>query len=134
MVDRDELERACLARRELLLRGPVDERDQEMISSGLLYLNHQSEAPISLFINSKGGDTLCEGYIMDAIASSAAPIHGVVRGMAYSAAFCILQACHLRKAFAHARLMFHGMMLSNLRIDRDDFDEIVARTKKNHEE
>lgn len=66
------------------------------------------EDPITLLINSEGGDMVQGFAIIDAIRLCGAPIYGIVCGTAESAAFIILQACSRRTATLNSTLMTHA--------------------------
>jgi len=117
MIDFDPKIEALLAKRQLMLIGEVNGHSQEMITAGIIYLNALGNEPIQLFIDSCGGMANLGLLICDAIQNSYAPIHGIVTGFAASMAFFILQACHQRLAYRHAKLTIHGMDLSGVRID-----------------
>jgi ATP-dependent protease ClpP protease subunit len=86
-------------------------------------INHE---PIVLMIDSTGGDLFVARLIMDAIMFSPAPVHGIVTGVACSAAFCILQSCHRRLAYPSARFMFHYGQIE-IDVDRDLHPEETLR-------
>jgi ATP-dependent Clp protease, protease subunit len=118
--------------RQILLAEEVNERLQERISASLLFLNAFADTEITLFIDSTGGDINSELWLMDQIASSNAHVRGVVIGVAKSAAFGILQACHIRQAYPHAELLFHAPSF-RIRCD-DDVATRIEKTVRVHEE
>jgi len=67
-----------------------------------------SRKPLTIYINSEGGDTYDMFKIYDHIKNSPLPIVTVVAGLALSAGFIIFLAGDLRKAFPNAILGFHG--------------------------
>ena len=130
MLNYDERNRLLLAKRQILLQQRVDVSAQERISSAVLELNALDAAsPITLYIDSSGGDGGSGYMLMDAILNSAAPIHGLVIGVAFSMAFGILQTCRRRAAYENATLMFHGSKMNDFRVDREDLDELVANIR-----
>ncbi|MEK7540707.1 MAG: ATP-dependent Clp protease proteolytic subunit [Patescibacteria group bacterium] len=123
----DEL-RPFLARREIILVGDVatdPEIQEQIISAAILYLNAVSSESITLFVDSCGGSGDTAQNISDNIKNSAAPVYGVVTGVAYSAAFAVIQACHRRMAYPNAKLMFHGGSLT-IRVDNIIDAKIVS--------
>ena len=114
---------ALLTRRHLLLQGEVDSDIQFKINRFILYLNSLDESPITLFIDTGGGNMELGLCISDSIEQSQAEIRGVVIGDAFSTGFRILQTCHKRLAYPNARLMFHAPSLNHKRCDADDWDE-----------
>ena len=121
---------ALLSRRQLLLQGYIDSDIQTKISRFILYLNSLDESPITLFIDTGGGNMDLGLCICDAVKQSQAEIHGVVIGDAFSTAFRILQTCHKRLAYPNARLMFHAPSINRMRCDDDNWDEYLKQLFK----
>jgi ATP-dependent Clp protease protease subunit len=69
--------------------------------------NWQNNKPITLLINSPGGDIYAGNAIYDAVKASKAKVTGVVIGHAMSAAATIFQACSRRIMTKNSRLLFH---------------------------
>jgi ATP-dependent Clp protease, protease subunit len=103
-----QYDQALLQKRQILFAERLTVEMQERISASVLYLSAINETPITLFIDSQGGEVGCELWVMDQIAGSRVPVHGVVIGSAASAAFGVLQACPRRLAYAHAMLLIHA--------------------------
>lgn len=67
----------------------------------------EERKPITLFINSPGGDVV-DGYaLMDAIVMSKTPIHTICVGAAYSMGGLIFLAGHKRTMYPKASFMLH---------------------------
>jgi ATP-dependent protease ClpP protease subunit len=131
----EEIAKALLQKRQILLIGKIDNDAQEIISGSIIYLNCLGSDPISLFIDSIGGFTDAEVGLVDAIGVSQAPVHGVVIRVAFSAAFGLLQACRVRKAYPHAMLMFHAPRLKEIVIDNEEkFSEDICFFRQLHDE
>lgn len=112
-----EIVSTLLAQRQILLQGTLDGNKQEEISAAILYLNAINNAsPITLFIDSSGGNEIMGGYVCDAIRTSNSPVHGIVIALCGSAAFDILQACRRRIANKNAQLLFHSTRIRDLRV------------------
>jgi ATP-dependent Clp protease protease subunit len=144
----EEMHAALFEKRAMYLIGDVEEECASRLIGAIKALNALSEDPITLYIDSAGGDSVADFWLMDAIGSSKAQIIGEVTTVAKSAAFEVLQACHLRRAHEHASLLFHAPA-PELRIDsptlqedikqnRADFEEVlkvfVARSKASEEQ
>lgn len=123
----DSLIPQFLLQRKIPLLTKVDGESQETITQSILALNMISEEPITLFIDSDGGNTTSGRYIADAIRCSAAPVNGIVVACAHSMAFWILQNCHRRIAYPHARMMTHGYSTNGARCDQADFQELTQQ-------
>lgn len=94
--------------RSVWLRGDVSEASVFQTIQGILMLERADKsAPITLFINSEGGELNQALALIDVMQASSFKIKGVVLGYAYSAALIVLQACHIREVGANAVLMSH---------------------------
>lgn len=100
-----------LNKRQLWLRD-VNEEAVERITMSLTLLNTQSNDPITLNIDSSGGDVSVGLVIYDAIRLSEAMVSGVVCGSAHSMASVVLQACDMRKMTRHSTLLIHNIRRS----------------------
>lgn len=130
----DELLPQFFLRRQILCMSEINAERQEEITQAILGLNLLSKEPIKLIIDS-GGGLLNFGYwIADAVRCSEAPVHGLVVGCAHSVAFWVLQNCHRRVCYPHARLMFHGSDLGKSRCDQPDFQEQVQKNIEAHKD
>lgn len=97
-----------LETRTLYLGSDINEHTSADIVKGLRILEHSSiELPITIVINSHGGDEE-DGYaIYDAIKSSQCHITGEVLGQASSMSSIILQACDVRVMHPNAICLVH---------------------------
>lgn len=74
--DISDVERAMLGRREILIEGPINEACANTTIAKLLFLHMQdAKAPISLFINSSGGQVTATLAICDTIGFLDPPVH-----------------------------------------------------------
>ncbi|MCR4322908.1 MAG: ATP-dependent Clp protease proteolytic subunit [Candidatus Azambacteria bacterium] len=97
-----------LKSRVICLNERVNDGEASRISEALILLNAEGDAPITLYINSNGGNTDAGFSIYDMLQHSVAPVTGIVQQKAYSAASVVLQGCHTRKALKHAQLLIHN--------------------------
>ena len=95
-------------RRVVWLTGDIDMTNIVRAMKGLTVLDKMSDSPITLVINSEGGDMVQGFALIDAIHSSRSHVTGSVMGAAASAAFIILQCCNSREAGKHSVLMTHA--------------------------
>jgi ATP-dependent Clp protease, protease subunit len=131
----DKVIEALSQKRQILLMERIDGDAQQTVSALIIYLNSLSNEPITLFIDSSGGDTEAEMQLIDAISVSEAPICGVVTGDAFSAAFDILQACRIRKSYAHGKMLFHAPRLSGMPVDDEQkVAKEISDGRRLHEE
>jgi ATP-dependent Clp protease protease subunit len=107
---------------------------QEQFCREIIRLNAaDSETPITVFIDTLGGDTRSSLFMCDAIEYSKAQVHGIVIGKAHSAGFRILQSCRTRTAYKNASLMFHGPA-KNTRIDDKNWSFANRESRRLHDE
>ena len=106
---RDEM----LGRRELELMAPVDAEACATVSRGLLYLQHQDpEAPVTLYINSPGGEVQSGLALYDVMRAVSCTIRTVCLGVAASMAALLFIAGDEREILPHSRIMIHDPLIS----------------------
>jgi len=94
----------------------------------LLYYNKQSTTePITIYINSNGGDGSALFAIYDMINMISAPIETICMGKCYSAGAFLLAAGTKgrRYVFKHSQIMIHGLQCA-FPLPLDDQDDSVA--------
>lgn len=91
-------------------------KENAAIISALLYHydNQSKEEPITIYINSDGGDGSSLVSIIDAINMIDAPVETICMGKAYSAAAFLLAAGQKGKRFVskHSNILIHGLQVS----------------------
>lgn len=98
-IQRFDIRDAMLASRELELSGPVDSESVAVIIRGILYLQKvDAAAPITLFINSPGGEVSSGLALYDVMQATSCPIRTVCLGLAASMAALLFMASHLATA------------------------------------
>jgi ATP-dependent Clp protease protease subunit len=107
MADTDEITSMELdtKTRVFFLSGPVNVDMLVKTWSGITSLS--GSRPITIFLNSDGGDLSVAWAIYDFIKSQEAQINIVVLGSACSAATIILQAADVRMITPHSYIMIH---------------------------
>jgi ATP-dependent Clp protease protease subunit len=98
--------------RDVYLIGDIDKDSARTLIERLRELANDSRRPISLYINSAGGNVTDGLALYDAIAqivASGITVSIIVQGMAYSMGSVVLQAASpgRRLAFAHSWMMIH---------------------------
>ena len=105
---RDEM----LSRRELELMTSVDAESCAAVIRGLLYLQHQDpEAPVTLYINSPGGEVQSGLALYDVMQAVTCTIRTVCLGMAASMAALIFVSGARREMLPHSRIMIHDPLI-----------------------
>ena len=121
--------------RTVFLYGPVTAETAYDVCNCLKYLDYiDSEKPITLEINSPGGEVSSGLAIIDTIQCIQAPVRAVVCGMAASMAALIAACCTkgLRTALPHSTVMIHqpiGGMESSQASDIEIYAKNMMRTK-----
>lgn len=88
----------------------IDHRSSESVIKALIALDIQApdgDKPITMLMNSIGGDVYHGLAIYDAIRSCRNEVHVLVYGAAFSMAAIVLQAADKRVLAPHARVMIH---------------------------
>lgn len=99
---------ALFRRRAVFLRGPIQGEVAGHVAAQLLALDGWSSEPITVYIDSPGGDISGLFTIHDTMQMVGAPVHTRCLGMAASAAAVILATgTGTRSATANARIMLH---------------------------
>ena len=101
---RDEM----LDQRELELMTSVDAESCAVVIRGLLHLQRQdSTTPITLYINSPGGEVQSGLALYDVMQAVSCPIRTVCLGMAASMGALLFIAGDEREILPHSRVMIH---------------------------
>ena len=105
---RDEM----LNNRELELTGPVDTDSVSVLIRSLLYLQKKdSKSPITLYINSPGGEVSSGLALYDTMQAVTCPIRTVCVGSAASMAAILFIAGNQRDMLPHSRVMIHDPLI-----------------------
>lgn len=105
---RDEM----LSHRELELASAVDAQSCATIIRGLLYLQRcDANAPVTLYINSPGGEVQSGLALYDVMQAVSCPVHTVCLGMAASMAALLFIAGDERQMLPHSRVMIHDPLI-----------------------
>lgn len=110
---RQQLRREAASRlRDVYLIGDIDKESARLVIERLRDLANEGNKPITLYINSAGGNVTDGLALHDVIAQMVAggqEISIVVQGMAYSMGSVVLQAASpgRRLAFRHSWIMIH---------------------------
>lgn len=103
-----------LMKRRVFLNGEINREFADDVVSQLLYLQEESEEPISIYINSGGGEVNAGLYIYDVIQSLTVPVYMYCTGMAASMAAVILAGGKQGHRFIlpHSKMMIHEPLLA----------------------
>lgn len=101
--------------RAIYILGRIDQDLVRRVTPEILKLQHESRRPISVYIDSPGGDTLHAASILSLLASSnqdwdqPCRLITVVTAQASSAAADLLSAGDYAIAYPDARVLYHGV-------------------------
>lgn len=99
---------SLLKNRELFLIEEVNAETTNALIMQLMYLESQdAEAPITLYINSPGGDVVSGLALFDYIKLMRAPVNTVCIGTAASMGAILFLAGRKRQMYPHTRIMIH---------------------------
>lgn len=106
---RDEM----LASREIEITGAIDAGSVSTAIRCLLHLQKEDQQlPITLYINSPGGEVQSGLALYDVMQAVSCPIHTVCLGMAASMAALLFIAGDQREMLPHSRSMIHDPLIS----------------------
>lgn len=111
-LQRYDIRDAMLASRELELFGAIDADSVACIIRGMLYLQaDDQQAPITLFINSPGGEVSSGLALYDVMQAITCPVRTVCLGLAASMAALLFIAGDTRDMLPHSRVMIHDPLI-----------------------
>lgn len=112
-IQRFDIRDEMLASRELELFSPVDSESVACIIRGMLYLQKvDPAAPITLLINSPGGEVSSGLALYDVMQAVSCPVRTVCLGLAASMAALLFVAGDTRDMLPHSRVMLHDPLIS----------------------
>lgn len=104
-----------LMNRCIFLTGSINTETADQFVSQYLYLEQESNDPITIYINSPGGEVNAGLVIYDTIQGSTLPINMICTGMAASMAAIIFAGGQKGRRYIlpHSKVMIHEPLLSN---------------------
>ena len=101
-----------MADRTIFIGDVIDSDSANVVTAQLLFLNSQSNKPISMYINTPGGSCLDGLQVYDTMQVIKSPVHTVATGLAASMGSILLvggeDGC--RGALPNATIMIHQVM------------------------
>ena len=103
-----------LKNRNIFITGEINQESANDFLSRFLYLTQESNEPITVYINSPGGEVLSGLLIYDAIVGSNVEVNTVCAGLAASMAAIILSAGTIKHRFIleHSKVMIHEPLIA----------------------
>ena len=105
------LEAKFFSKRCININGEITDESAVDFTDKILELNLESNEPITVLINSIGGEINSGLLIYDAIVGSKAPVRMICRGKAYSMGAVLLACAGKRYMLPNSELMLHQPML-----------------------
>ena len=105
------LQAKFLGKRCVSISGEINEESAVDFTDKIIDLNLESNEPITVLINSNGGEINSGLLMYDAIVGSKAPIRMICRGKAYSMGAVLFACAKERYMLPNSELMLHQPML-----------------------
>lgn len=104
-----------LTNRRIFLKGGIDGDMADNFLSQFMYLEQESDEPVTVYINSPGGEVNAGLMIYDTIQGSRVPVNMVCTGMAASMAAILLAGGQKGRRYIlkHSKVMIHEPLISN---------------------
>lgn len=104
-----------LMNRCIFLTGEITSELANTFLSQLLYLEKESDEPVTIYVNSPGGEVNAGLMIYDAIQGSSLQINMICAGMAASMAAIILAGGQKGRRYIlkHSKVMIHEPLIAN---------------------
>ena len=111
-IQRFDVRDQMLADRQIELAGPIDASSVACAARCLLHLQKcDPQAPVTLFINSPGGEVQSGLALYDVMRAISCPVHTVCIGTAASMAALLFVAGDRRDMLPHSRVMIHDPLI-----------------------
>lgn len=120
------LETLDFLKRRVWLVGEVSGESAREVIMQLDYLASLSNEPITLYINSGGGEVAAGFAVVDAMEACPCPVHTVAMGLAASAAALIFAAGDKRSIMAQAEIILHQPWSSLCQASASDFERVTG--------
>ena len=104
-----------LMKRRIFLSGEINAEAADGFLSRLLYLEEEDDTPVTVYINSPGGEVNAGLMIYDAIQAARVPINLICTGCAASMAAIILASGEKGRRYilAHSKVMIHEPLIAS---------------------
>lgn len=104
-----------LMNRIVFLNGTVDTEAANRFLSQFLYLEREPERPVTIYVNSPGGEVDAGLMIYDILQGSGLEIHMICTGLAASMAAVLLAGGQKGRRYIlrHSRVMIHEPLIAN---------------------
>ena len=114
-IQRFDVRDQMLADRQIELAGPIDASSVACAARCLLHLQKcDPQAPVTLFINSPGGEVQSGLALYDVMRAISCPVRTVCIGTAASMAALLFVAGDRRDMLPHSRVMIHDPLIGSM--------------------
>ena len=111
-IQRFDVRDQMLADRQIELAGPIDANSVACAARCLLHLQKcDPQAPVTLFINSPGGEVQSGLALYDVMQTLSCPVTTICLGMAASMAALVFVSGARREMLPHSRVMIHDPLI-----------------------
>ena len=111
-IQRFDVRDQMLADRQIELAGPIDASSVACAARCLLHLQKcDPQAPVTLFINSPGGEVQSGLALYDVMQTLSCPVTTICLGMAASMAALVFVSGARREMLPHSRVMIHDPLI-----------------------
>lgn len=124
------LEERLLERRIVAVTGALDAERVTDLAARLLHLDALSVAPVTVHLDSPGGDVGAALVLVDTLGAMRAPVHVVLVGQAVGAAVAVLAAGDERSMYPHARVVLTEPELPTIQGDAGHVASEVAEHRR----
>src|SRR5699024_8460202 len=100
-----------MSERRLFITGEISSDTAVDFMKQMMYLNAEGDSPISIFINTPGGEINSGMLMYDVIVGSKAPIRTYCTGVAYSMGAVLFACAKERYMLPNSELMIHQPLL-----------------------
>lgn len=103
-----------LMNRKVFIQGEINNENANAFLSQMLFLESESDEPITIYINSPGGSVSAGLMVYDCIQASKLPINMVCTGLAASMGAFLLAAGQKGRRYIlpHSKVMIHEPLIS----------------------
>ncbi|MES2213290.1 MAG: ATP-dependent Clp protease proteolytic subunit [Patescibacteria group bacterium] len=95
------------ANRKIMISGELNYESLRKVSLELMKLDYINNEPITLMIDSGGGNVVATHQLEDIISMINSPVDGLIMGDSASMAIDLLQMCRYRRILPSARILVH---------------------------
>lgn len=128
-----------MRRRTVVLEGLIDTKSMSDIGRRMVDLQMQSSSPITLIMDSAGGNLDAALHLCDLMTTVlTAPVHGVALGACGSAATFVMLHCAMRLGTPYSRFLIHSGTRNEISVPinqttSENLEQLLQDVKKTEE-